>query len=796
MENTGVSVNRIMWLIVAAMGVGASPAAAEPAHLVRDGAAAGAIVVPEQPSPAELFTAEELQTHLRLMTGAEVPIQKTSAIPAGPAVILGGHPANAALAETLKAKFPIEPGSWKTARHYDAFAAISDGRQLRLVGRAPTALLYAGWDWLESLGVRWIMPGELGRFVPSTKDVALAPLERFEAPALAYRGPNYGMPKKWDFPDSAQAKEHDWEAGPLFSLRMRANCNTSFDPTGRSTGIGSGHSYMYLLPVQKYYQDHPEWFNLVGGKRLKDGPWQICFTNREAAKEFAKNAVASIKTCLDRGELIERIRTSISPNDGRCTCECPECSKLRDSDGSNTSLVTHFANLVTEEIRKTYPQALTYFYAYESYTRPGDHERPGPGLCPEVVFWTAANSARANHCKPMFSDGNDRYRSFFNEFAKSCELITAHEYYGHYAWFTPWPKLTQMACDIPTMARNPKFYGMYSESHLHWGTQGPNFYVQSKLMWDPGLDVAKLMDDYCAAGFGPAGPAVRKYFQALQDGMDNLSYVCGYLVEVPNLLTPQVVQRCTELIDEAQTHLPAMDPGTRWRTELVIQGWRHSEKTAEAVRLFTQSRPKPADRARIVALLQAVRDFADTDQGGWCFERRILRPEIDRILGPLRLDLAALPPGEHVWSAPANHGGAVKFFATIQGFDQGMWGYGLGINRKGELRLPLGAAPGGRLAAATLRLGIGSREGLGLKVRVEAASSGKTVTLAEGLDNCRQPLVLPGELLSAGPVVLSLLAENWGHEPQTVLTSIKLEMRVEPDHAATQPAGTAPAAGR
>jgi len=50
----------------------------------------------------------------------------------------------------------------------------------------------------------------------------------------------------------------------------------------------------------------------------------------------------------------------------------------------------------------------------------------------------------------------------------------------------------------------------------HWASQGLNYYVLAKLLWNPAADVPALVDDYCRTGFGPAAAEARNYFAQLE----------------------------------------------------------------------------------------------------------------------------------------------------------------------------------------------------------------------------------------------------------------------------------------
>ena len=54
---------------------------------------------------------------------------------------------------------------------------------------------------------------------------------------------------------------------------------------------------------------------------------------------------------------------------------------------------------------------------------------------------------------------------------------------------------------------------MDAESGNNWGVHGLGYYVANKLMWNPDADVDALVADFYAQAFGPAAPAMRRYYE-------------------------------------------------------------------------------------------------------------------------------------------------------------------------------------------------------------------------------------------------------------------------------------------
>jgi hypothetical protein len=734
--------------------------------LVEQGNAVGQIMVPDEATTGETFTAEELQIFVQKMSGATLPIVKASEAGEGPAILVGHQPGNQAVIDELNQTH---------GDTIDAFAVVGKGDKLSIVGRSDTSTAWAAWQWLSDQGVVWVMPGPHGTHVPQKSDIEIVETHDIQSSGMTKRGGGYFMPDA-DAPEGFNQFEHGITAGKLFALRMRFNENLAIDGKDMYRSVGSGHSYEYYLPPSKYFEQHPEWFNLIGGQRQGGYRWQLCFTNEEGAKEFARNVMEEMRQLLDLGVPIERMRMAISPNDFRAMCECENCRKLIDKDGSASSLVTHYCNLVTAEIHKVYPKAITTFYVYDNYSTAPDHAKPGPGVLPGIVFWSAGISFAANSAHPMFSEANEKYREGFAAWEAISDAVTVHTYYGHYTWFTPWPLITQMAHYIPLLVTRPKFQGMYSELHLHWGTQGLNLWLYPKLMWNPKLDVKKAIKTYCQAAHGPAAEAIQAYYQTVQESMDRQGYICGYAVEIPHVLTPEVVSKVDGYISQAEGMLDQMDPDTRWRTELVCQSWRASAQFAEAARLFVHGSGL-ADREKILALCDEVDQFSQLDLGKWAFERTIVVQAIGSVTNSLKVNLDALPVGKQVFNDSFNMGGAIKFFARSSGWQVGMWGYSLPVNGSGEIELPLRAEAGHRITSARLRWQIANPERVSGTLSV-VPDSGKEVVLTKDVQQMAQGVDVPAEALD-GVIQLKLRLLNQYHDSSVVLTGCNIEATVE-----------------
>jgi len=173
-SRTYVSIGVVVAFVVVAALVGPSAAGVE---LVRDGKPLASIIIPAEPLPVESYAAKELQYHVELATGAELPIvSENQEIPAGAHVYLGRCKA-AAAAKVDPSSLPGNGYVVKTVDR-DIYLAGKDSRGDPLGLDTHEGTLFGVYDLLEThLGVRWLWPGKLGEVIPRQQNLSLAPAD-------------------------------------------------------------------------------------------------------------------------------------------------------------------------------------------------------------------------------------------------------------------------------------------------------------------------------------------------------------------------------------------------------------------------------------------------------------------------------------------------------------------------------------------------------------------------------------------------------------------------------------------
>lgn len=457
-------------------------AAASGADLVRGGRSPYTIVVSAQAPPAERRAAEELQRYVREISGAELHIADDSRTVRGPMVLVGGSRALARVAPSLPPK-DLGP---------EGFVIETRGRHLVIAGRGQRGTMYGVYEFLERLGVRWFTT-EVTR-VPRLPTIPLGALRIRQEPAFEYREPFF-----------TEAFDRDWAA------RNRANGNHA--KLDASTGGKIGyypfvHSFNQLVPPEKYFAEHPEYFSLIDGKRRAERS-QLCLTN----EDVLRIATETVERWI--AEHPEATIFSVSQNDWEGWCECDRCRRAEEEEGgAHSGPVLRFVNALAERIEKKHPDKLIDTLAYWYTEAPPLRVRPRPNvrirLCP-IGICTAHSFAQCPRS------------AYFYKNLQAWARITDQLYIWHYNtnfthYLLPFPDLDELGSDI-ALYRQTGVKGLFLQGAYAEGGGGEMAWLKSwvlaRLLWDPSRDAWKLVDEFLEGVYGRAAPLMRQYLDLL-----------------------------------------------------------------------------------------------------------------------------------------------------------------------------------------------------------------------------------------------------------------------------------------
>lgn len=481
--------------------------------LVDEGRAAAVIVTPDSPSAVARYAAEELVYHVAKATGVQLVIATESKVPASPAGRVYVGPTKAAQAAGLEpGKLPAETFVLKT-QGGALFIAGKDASGDPLDLNNSSGTLFGVYEWLErDLGVHWLWPGELGTYVPRTATVAVKDVNATQSPRFIQRHVRAGL----DFENKHPALGFTAKAAAAYAKEQTVFLRRH--RMGRSIKMSYGHAFTKWWDI--YGAQHPEWFQLVNGKRGPEKPgarFSMCVSN----PDFQREIVARWKAAGGADKKNQPSFVNAVENDFLGSCECDVCRawdgpQPADKDKfypSNFKVYgtrfmsdryARFALAVQQLAAKENPNAVVVSYAYFNYFQaPTAGLKLNPhvfiGLCPSAGWY------------PRMDDEHDWYKAQWKGWHDTGARLFFRTNYFLDGYCMPFIFAHQFADDFQDAYKNGIVATDYDSLTGQWSVQGPNLYLLMRLHSEPTASADALLAEYYA-GFGPAAAEVKAYF--------------------------------------------------------------------------------------------------------------------------------------------------------------------------------------------------------------------------------------------------------------------------------------------
>ena len=598
-------------------------AAASELVLVERGQPRAVIVLPARTGPrsVEAGSARILSDHLRLMSGARLEIRREDEL--GPPNADGGRLAFPQQGD--KDAF-ILVGESEVAGRLDltseglgpgGIVLKTRGNVLALFGPEAESdgagTRHAVVEFLETLGVRYLWPGETGRVLPKSDTITAGPLDVRFTPPIGQRRIRVAGMRERSLSGLArlQLARDEWDEAAGQARAMEADAGwTAWQRLGGNIGIGGGHAGAGLRGGwDEHGEHHPEWFALqADGTRNQGGTgdrWRLCKSNPELIEFVA----AGIIERLDENPNLTCV--SLCPNDGgyssHCLCEgCkrldpPEAPEVRflvfEQVGKSrrheiqypalTDRMVWYWNQVAERVTEVHPHVLFQAEAYSLWSKPPVRERLHPNLVVRYV--------------PSETEGWEGWqRAGAKRIYWRPNILLAGRRDGMLHVM-----VDQLAETMQFMADRGMLATDFDSILHHWSVHGLNYYAAARLNWNPHLTADEILDSYCRPGFGEAAEWVRRYFLEVQriTAEEERTYDAGALGRLRGLL-------------DGAGRAAAADADVQARIAFLRMGLNFTELQASLDALSRQAAEKdPAyDARRAEQLLElnyiALRDVA------------------------------------------------------------------------------------------------------------------------------------------------------------------------------------------
>jgi hypothetical protein len=470
------------------------------AILAENGTARTVIVIDPAATAPEALAARELASYLQQITGATFEIRTNTTAPSHAIVIGQGNAAKALFRDVPFDKLDGEEWVIRTR-----------GERLLLAGGRPRGTLYAVSRFLQDqCGVRWWTPW--ASRIPKQPVLRVPHLEIRAKPAFEYRASFW-----FDAFD------------PAWSWRNFCNSEYRTHLTPEQGGAieykGFVHTFYPLVPPEKYFSAHPEWYSLVNGKRMASGA-QLCTTNPKL-RDFM---VEQVKQRLR--ESPEASIISVSQNDCFGACECDNCRALDNAEGSHAGTMIALVNYIAEKIGPEFPNVAVDTLAYQYTRKPPRTLRPRPNVIVRLC------SIECNFREPLDHPSNAGFADDIRGWAKLTDRLYVWDYVTDFAyyvqpqpnWFTLGPNLRFFQTNHVRGVFELGAYGSHGSEMAELRA-----WVLAQLLCNPRQDDRALIREFLNGYYGPAGKPIESYLELLYNASRGYNLTCYSPTDAPFL---------------------------------------------------------------------------------------------------------------------------------------------------------------------------------------------------------------------------------------------------------------------
>ena len=438
------------------------------------------IVVGEDASESEKWAAQELQKNLLEISGANFEIVSDEREVTDKEIIIGY---NKNTQQLLGANFD------KPALLDESFTYKNVNSNIIMIGGKQRGTMYAVFSFLENvLGVRWYTPE--ATVTPKKKEYMFDYINHFESPSIQVRNDFY------------------FEAfNPTWAAHNKINGAMGFrEQVGDIEGYWAVHTFYRFMPPSEFYDEHPEYYSLIDGKRVHDRA-QLCLTNSDVLDIITERLKVTMR------ENPSNLIYSVSQNDWRDPCQCNNCQAIVDEEGSQSGIMVWFVNKVADRVKEEFPDKYVGTLAYQYTRKPPEKIKPKENVVIRLCSIECCFSHDFISCPE-----NQEFLSDLQKWSAISPHLYIWDYvvnFSHY--IMPYPNFNVLQSNIKTLRDNSSIGIMEQAAYQSRGGEFAELraYVISKLLWDAECNVDEVINDFMYGYYGRSGQYVKEYFDLL-----------------------------------------------------------------------------------------------------------------------------------------------------------------------------------------------------------------------------------------------------------------------------------------
>ena len=379
---------------------------------------------------------------------------------------------------------------------------------LVLSGKNSIGELYAGYELLQMIGVRWFYPGEEGTVIHPQYEIKLPGLKTAKSPVFEYRG--Y---QKWDTVELDADSEFC-----MWMIRNRLNVFPGQKKYHRMLQGGGVFTAASSRPVYQYSKSGMIDAKGPDGFCMHSENWKTGFTDLEF------NAI------------------SIWPPE--IWCQCPKCSALSNTR-KYAQIIDTIENLVNSS--KHVPRHLFVNFPVE-YGEFDVFEKNIPSENTTLLLYAGPRCYNHYSIDPNCVNINYPFADISMNYLKKTERkmgiteLFNDEYMGEL--ITAFPSV--MRLDVPAYHELGAHALLYMNPKIsNAGIQQLVHYQFAHQTWNPAISIDSLNTEYFIHCYGPIAPLMKQFYLYMEASLQS---VTTWLYYLPIQLEQGLNQRDTTII--------------------------------------------------------------------------------------------------------------------------------------------------------------------------------------------------------------------------------------------------------
>ncbi len=475
------------------------------------------IVVGKNASESEKWSAKELQKCLSEISGTDFEIVSDDNDITKNEIIVGYNKhSQQLLGDNFDIPVPTD----------ESFVYKNIKSNLVLLGGKQRGTMYAVISFLENVfGVRWYTPGVT--VIPKREKYTFDYINHSEKPSIQVRNDFY------------------YEAfNPIWAAHNRVNGAMNFrEQPGGVEVFGSTHTFYKFVPPKEFYDEHPEYFSLIDGKRIFERA-QLCLSNPDVLDILTERLKQEMR---DKPEILIY---SVSQNDWKNPCQCDNCQAIVDKEGSQSGIMIWFVNQVADRIKSEFPDKYVGTLAYDYTRKPPKKIKPKENVVIRFCSIECCFAHDFNSCPE-----NREFLSDLHKWSAISPKMYIWDYvvnFSHY--IMPYPNFNVLQPNIKTFKKNNAIGIMEQAVYQSRGGEFAELraYVIAKLLWDVDCDVDKVIDDFMYGYYGRSGQYVREYFDLLHAQVTPDTHIHFRLKPDDKIFSDKFIRDADQLFNKAE----------------------------------------------------------------------------------------------------------------------------------------------------------------------------------------------------------------------------------------------------